>query len=265
MTQPELERDPELLARLPLDRHAGPAHRLLKDRAGAMIERALDAGLQAVPATSRGVRWQAVASAAALLLVLTGSAFAALAPWLRAPQQTAALEARPVPAKKHVQSPAPARVEPGEPLSAAPEPRAVERARAVSSEPDDLLQAANRLRAQGRFAAAADVYKVVYEQHPGSTSAYVAEIARASLELEHLAEPRHARLLFSRALHEQPRGALDIEARQGLALALRDLGDAAAEARMLSELIAAHPDSPAAKRAQARVAELAKKPGSPQP
>jgi tetratricopeptide (TPR) repeat protein len=127
--------------------------------------------------------------------------------------------------------------------------------------PDDLLQTANRLRAEGRFREAAETYGLVYERHPHGLSAYVAEVAAASLELEQLGGPARARRLFERAIAAEPGGALDIEARQGLALAARDLGDARAELAALQGLISAHPRSPAAGRARLRVRELAAKSG----
>lgn len=64
-----------------------------------------------------------------------------------------------------------------------------------------------------------------------------AEVARATIELEHRGNPRLARKLFTRALRSQPEGALDIEVRQGLALALHDLGETAAEAQALRALV----------------------------
>jgi TolA-binding protein len=96
----------------------------------------------------------------------------------------------------------------------------------------------------------------VYERFPKSLSAYVAYVAGAAIELEHLSNPTRARKLFEQALHDRPQGALDLEARQGLSLTLRDLEDRPAERRVLNALIAAHPDSPAARRAQVRLREI---------
>ena len=258
---------------LTLDERGGPAARVSRERALAMIDRALDEAL--LPPTtastraegrsrSRSFAW--LASAAALLLALAGSAFAALHYWGAASRP--ATKAAPAVARRAVApppsaaapsaEPAPA-VEPAllEPPAAARAPDHAARAEPPArAEPEDLLQAANHLRAQGRFDAAAEVYALVYERYPGSISAYTAQVARATIELEHRSNPRLARALFTRALRSQPQGALDIEVRQGLALALHDLGDAAAEAQALRALIANLAESPAAERARARLHEL---------
>jgi tetratricopeptide (TPR) repeat protein len=272
--------DERLAERLPLDEHAGPAPRLPKDRAAAMIAQALDEGYAVLPPpaavrASRSPIFMRLSVAAGVLLALAGSAFAARRYWVAresAASAPAAHAAKPAHAKPHHEPPPPSAAAPEpepepvlepeqEPTPLATPTRAERRSthelpRDVRDVPEDLLQAANRLRAEGRFAAAADVYGLVYERHPRSISAYVARVARASIELEHLNDPRLARALFSKALRSEPGGALDIEARQGLALALRDLGDTAAESSALRELIAAHPTAPAAERARARLREL---------
>jgi tetratricopeptide (TPR) repeat protein len=121
---------------------------------------------------------------------------------------------------------------------------------------EDLLQQANRARAAGEFREAARLYAEVYDGRPSSLSAYVALVAAASLELEHLDHPARARKLFEAALRARPKGALDLEARQGLALSLRDMGARGEEIAALRTLIARHPARPAAARARARLAEL---------
>jgi tetratricopeptide (TPR) repeat protein len=122
--------------------------------------------------------------------------------------------------------------------------------------PEDLLQKANQLRAAGRFGNAEQTYSLVYDRFPKTPAAYVARVAAASLELEHLSNPLKARKLFEQALQDRPKGALDLEARQGLSVALRDLEDRAGERDTLRALIARHPGSPAARRAQVRLMEL---------
>lgn len=124
------------------------------------------------------------------------------------------------------------------------------------SVPEDLLQKANRQRAAGQFRSAAQTYTLVYDRFPKSQAAYVARVAAGSLELEHLSNPTGARKLFEQALAERPRGALDLEARQGLSVALRDLEDRAGERSVLRTLVRRHPGSPAARRAQVRLLEL---------
>lgn len=278
----------QVLERLVLDARPGPAARVSSARAHAIVEAALDDALargllpSEPPAPLAPKRWwqaplvRAAAMAAAGLLMLVGGAAAAKlmieAIWTEpasAPVEPAAqaLErARKAPAPE----PAPQALEevalPNEPaevleaIAPAP-PRPRRDARELDAISEDLLQAANRARAAGQFRDAADTYAEVYERHPGSLSAYVAEVAGGSLELEHLDRPDRAVRLFRRALRTRPGGALDLEARQGLANALRDLGRAREEIAALKALVTAHPDRPAADRARARLAEL----GSPAP
>jgi hypothetical protein len=252
-----------LLERMRLDERAGPARRISREQAQALIEDALSTweGERMVP-DRRGVSiWQTLSIAAGLLLALVGGASAARWLYGRAAE----------PAPAHVES-ARAAKRPRTLLPVvsvesqlapeleveAPEPRTPRATRAAErSEPDDLLQKANHLRAEGRFQAAADTYALVYERYPRSLSAYAARVAAASLELEHLGRPLRAERLFESALQAHPAGALDLEARQGLALSLRDLGKRQEEERALHALIAAHGASPAARRAEARLKELA--------
>ncbi|MFI5309106.1 MAG: tol-pal system YbgF family protein [Polyangiales bacterium] len=273
MTTTEEERDPVLMVRLVLDDHAGPAPRIARERAAAMVEHALlELPVAEVPArgpSSAFALLRGLAMAAAALLVLVGGAAAARLLYERL--------APPVPAPAKVRAPAPAApsvarapvvlgpevpveiVEDEDaPPAGRPHAAPVAQPEKESAAPDDLLQKANRLRALGKFQQAAATYSLVYQRAPGSLSGYVAEVAAGSIELEHLAHAGRARRLFEKALQAQPSGALDLEARQGLALAARDLGDAAAEAGALRELVARHPGSPAAKRAELRLRELAK-------
>jgi tetratricopeptide (TPR) repeat protein len=262
----------ELPMHMPLDELAGPAARLSRERAAAMVDAALvDFAVAPASATrttrtllrqpsaaansqlSRAVvQW---ASAAAALLALVGGAAAARYYFHftdEAPQKTESKVSAPTAAPKRPQ-PTAATPEQAAPIPAS-EPFVDKPARTAA--PEDLLQRANQQRAAGQFRAAAQSYALVYERFPKSLSAYVARIAGAALELEHLEQPAQARKLFERALHDQPRGALDLEARQGLAAAVRKLNDTAAERRVLKALIAAHTDSPAARRADERLREL---------
>jgi hypothetical protein len=263
--------EPLLPVQLTLDDRPGPAPRVSRERAAAMIDAALVDfdGVQASNqrALQRGRLLPTLAIAASVLLGLVGAAAAArfyfhFADDTHAPppaQATtpAALHARhaePSP----VVAPAPEPESPVDvqlvPLRAASKP-----ARANPAErnaPEDLMQKANRLRAIGQFREASQTYGLVYDRFPRSLSAYVARIAAAAIELEHLSNPTLARHLFEQALREQPAGALDLEARQGLSVALRDLEDRPAEVRALQSLVSAHPDSPAARRAQVRLREI---------
>jgi tetratricopeptide (TPR) repeat protein len=260
---------PELPLALPLDDRPGPAARLSRDRSAALVEAAL-LEFDHAPEPAAGRRfavWRSLAIAAGVLLALAGAAAAARfvfdfgrpaasAPAALAPPPAAANHAAlPPEAEPETQLTAEPIERPiAEPLEeATPLPAA---GRANRAAPDDLLQRANHMRAAGQFREAARTYGQVYERFPRSLSAYVARVAGAAIELEHLSNPTRARRLFEQALREQPAGALDLEARQGLSVALRDLEDRPAEVRALQALIAAHPDSPAARRAQVRLREL---------
>jgi tetratricopeptide (TPR) repeat protein len=284
MNTPDAEHDPELMAYLALDGRPGPAQRISKERALAMVDAVL-ADVPPMAARSqvkrRGQAGRALwVSGAVLLGVVSGAAAArwyfaertpapqsapqSKSPALAAPSRveapfvpvrgsepsdlTTAERERGVPDDHAAHAAAPAAAAAIDPHEAAP---VAERAA-----PEDLLQKANRLRTHGRFRQSAQTYQAVSERYPGTLSAYVAQVAAASIELEHLSRPLRARKLFERALREHPEGALDVEARQGLATALRDLGDTRAEATVLRSLLELHAGSPAARRAQVRLKEL---------
>lgn len=262
MTRPRESRDDDaLLALLCLDEQTGPAKRLGRERAQAMVEAALDHLQVAPPKTaSAGKPFRALVAAAVVLLAVVGGASAARWHFGRAAQPSP--EARPAPPARQAVR-APAAEPPPEPAEAvvesapeieppAPRPHKRPSVRAHQA-PSDLLQQANRLRAEGRFREAAEVYARVSARFPGSLSAYAATVAAASLMREHLGRPRRAQMLYRQALRTRPDGALSLEARQGLALAYQDLGEREAEARVLSELARRHPDSPAARRARERL------------
>jgi tetratricopeptide (TPR) repeat protein len=273
-----------LLERLVLDQRPGPAARISSARANALVEAAMsdalsrgitDDVIEAQRARRTGMLqapWlRAAAMAAAGLLMLVGGAAAAKlvidAIWDEPPSGPAKIEA---PDPKHARRAAepeqvpedvrlPDQPETFELEDSAPVPvKATARRdeRELDKISEDLLQQANRARAAGQFRDAADTYAEVYERHPSSLSAYVAEVAAGSLELEHLDRPDRAVRLFRRALRTRPSGALDLEARQGLAIALRDLGRERDEIAALKTLVAAHPERPAAERARVRLREL---------
>jgi hypothetical protein len=79
-------------------------------------------------------------------------------------------------------------------------------------------------------------------------------VALAELKLGQA--PRDAIDLFLAAQRQNPKGALDIEIRKGLAMALRSVGDRSAERRQLGQLLALYPKSVAAEWARARLQEL---------
>lgn len=269
-------------ARLVLDARPGPAARISKDRANAMVEAALDSALDAALAAnasdlpnaiepaahvsklnaivSHPAARAIVLAAAALLMLVGGAAAAKLVVQAFFADEPAQVIPAPAPA---VAVPAPSKRAAAEPAIVEPEPAieapalvAPTREARETRAPEDLLQHANRARTAGKFREAAETYALVYERHPSTLSAYVAEVAAASIELEHLDSPAHAARLFLHALRARPKGALDLEARQGLALALRDLGQTREEIAVLRSLVVAHPDRPAAARARARLVEL---------
>lgn len=282
MTDHDLE---SVQARLVLDARPGPAARISKDRANAMVEAALDSALDAaltanasdlpnaIAPAARISKLNAIVShpaaraivlaAAALLMLVGGAAAAKLVVQAFFADEPAQVMPAPAPA---VAAPAPPKrataesaiVEPEPAIEAPEEPALVAPTREAreTRAPEDLLQHANRARTAGKFREAAETYALVYERHPSTLSAYVAEVAAASIELEHLDSPAHAARLFRHALRARPKGALDLEARQGLALALRDLGQTREEIAVLRSLVVAHPDRPAATRARARLVEL---------
>ena len=264
---------------MPLDGHAGPAPRVSAEQTNALLGAALLAFDQLHPAAGAHAPverfWAAPktwAVAASTLLALMGGAAAAryylhfgepaaapVAPAATTP--TPSIQPTQVPALvAPVQEPTEAQPDsPVAPHASAPRlDRDTERSNraAVRGAPEDLLQKANHQRALGQFTDAAQTYALVYERFPRSVSAYVARVAAGAIELEHLSNPTLARKLFDQALREQPRGALDLEARQGLSVALRDLEDRAGEREALRALVARHPDSPAARRAQVRLREI---------
>jgi tetratricopeptide (TPR) repeat protein len=264
----DLDGDPELASFFALDDRPGPAARISRDRALAMVETALAELPPPIAAPSK------VAGVGRTWLVAAGVVFgiaggAAAARWYFVQH---ADTAEPAPAApSHVQMTAPPVKTPDpvpEPAAAAPlqieivepaepaEPAVAERIEHVRTAPEDLLQKANKLRTLGRFREAAQTYSAVSDRYPKTLSSYVSQVAAASIELEHLNNPSRARRLFERALREHPEGALDLEARQGLATALRDLGQEKPEIEALHTLIDVHPGSPAAKRAALRLAEL---------
>jgi tetratricopeptide (TPR) repeat protein len=261
--------DDLLLAGLRLDDRAGPARRISREQGLSMIENALDTWQGELPVVQRKRSvLPVIAVAASLLLALVGGANAARWYFGKA-APTPTVEALHTPPARAKRATRPTELPPVMLEAERSEPEAFEehvapRARTApahereqaKAEPDDLLQRANRLRAEGRFQSAADTYAQVYERYPRSLSAYAAQVAAASIELEHLSKPDHARKLFESALRSHPKGALDLEARQGLSLSLHDLGRDRDEASSLRALIRDHGETPAARRAEARLKEL---------
>lgn len=270
--------DPEIQMpiTLTLDNHSGPAARIPQERLESMVATALVEYdklhiPQAKPTDATAASTQSAKPAA--WLVAAGGALLLVGGVMTARYFLDTPEPKPMPTPVAELAPS-APAQPPTAAAVTPEPEVVVSSTADTDEadapstadkgrralarsaPEDLLQKANQLRAAGRFRDAAQTYSVVYDRFPNSQAAYVARVAAGSLELEHLSNPLKARKLFESALQDRPKGALDLEARQGLSVALRDLEDRSGERDVLRALVKGHPGSPAARRAQVRLMEL---------
>ncbi|HJL23538.1 MAG TPA: tetratricopeptide repeat protein, partial [Polyangiaceae bacterium LLY-WYZ-15_(1-7)] len=254
--------------------------------ADALIAGALDAweageAEAATPAPASAPRWPWLIAAGALLVA--GGATAA---WLAWPEETPPGETpREETPPEETPPPAPAAPEPAPPLpEVAPtpprasmeigevrmepevdevdEPEAPEARRprrrprpvAPAETPDDLLRRANDARRAARWREAERTYVEVTSAYPGTHAAYVAQVSAAALRLEHLGDARGALRLYRSAVRHG--GALDADARHGLARAHRRLGQREREAEALEALVARHPGSPFAQAARRRLEEL---------
>jgi tetratricopeptide (TPR) repeat protein len=262
----------------PLDDQPGPAKPISDQRAADMVSAAIErayAPVATVATVKRGSAWRTVLVAAAVLAV-AGVASAGIyrlatsdsepddaevepqptdervtPPPGPAPELVPPADPEPTPVEVYV--PAPVDVEPdAEPKTTRPEVRRDPR----PSTPEDLLAQANERRGDKQWRAADTLYQRVIRKHGGTSAAYVATIASASLRLDHLGDARGALKLFRKALKSKPRGYLAEEARSGIAECHRALGNAEAEAEALRELIDEHPDSPLRGRAEKRLRSL---------
>ena len=256
----------QLQESLRLDERTGPARRIGREQAHAIVEAALTAA-EVAPSSKpwwAGRVLRNAAAALALLGVITGGASAAF--WYverdRATREVGRAAAKAVlpPVADVEREPSARTSDPPAPETSPQTPAGTKHARsrpAPHRAPEDQLQRANRLRAEGKYRAAADAYLLVVERFPGSLSAYAAQVAAASLMREYLNAPKRASRLYRSALSARPGGALNLEALQGLALSHQDLGDIRRERATLRALVAKHPLTPAARRAEARLRELA--------
>ena len=97
-------------------------------------------------------------------------------------------------------------------------------------------------------------YRRVRLRSSAGPSGYVATIAEAEIRLEHLGEVRGAIRLFRAAIAAG--GALDGEARYGLARAYREADEPAKERAALEDFLTRHPSSPLAALASKRLDAL---------
>lgn len=260
-----------------LDGEPGPARRLPASRAAELVDAALAATAGQVPAPPepraaerrpRRSGWMRVAVAAALLVVAGGASAAVYVVAVRAPKEATAPAPPPSPApRRHAVAPSP----PPPEVAPAPEPD-IEMAPDVvapkhrahprvdegpaDAPPEDLLALANQRRRDKRWRDADAVYRRVIREHAGTRAAYVATLASASIQLDHLARPRAALRLYRRALASEPKGALAEEARWGIAEAQRALADEEGEVAALRDFLAHHPHAPQAARAHQRLEVL---------
>jgi len=149
---------------------------------------------------------------------------------------------------------------PAGPDAAAPGER---RGGRTSAPAQDLLARANRLRAEGRFADAAATYHRAARAGRGTFTAYVATVAAADLELDHLGDPRGAAAGYRAARKAVPGGPLEVEALAGLARAVARLGQRDDERNALRALLAADPPRGLADQARARLDALSAGDGQP--
>lgn len=229
-----------------LDDAPGPARRIDRDQARAMIEQALARAQPARP------RRRVTAAGVALGLLLAsggaGASYLAVRRWLEpAPAITPAPEVRPAPRRPRVvpvpaAPPAPA---PREEPAPAPRPR-VERAPGLGE--------ANRLRAAGAWRDAHRAYAHIAAAGPASAQGRAAALAAAALELEHLGQARQALRRYDALAAGD--GDVAEEAAWGVAEAYARLGDRAGEARSLRAFLARYPGSLLRARAEERLRAL---------
>lgn len=260
-------------AHLNLDGHRGPAPRISASRRASLIDGALDQW-QALPAPKPAtpkptpVPWMRVAAVSAAIGGLICGGGVALAMWLASPPAASAPPA-PAPASSNPATPEPAPApspadeapiaEPvASPAATVPSPAApasptpeIAPARAA-----DLLLEGNRLRSQRRWDDAIRAYQSASRNHPRSTTAHVANVAAAELELEQRGRPAVAARLYRRALRARPRGPVAAEARVGIARAYRASGDETREREALRAVARHHGGSPAGTWARARLRDL---------
>lgn len=269
MSDEDYENDEAILEALALDERAGPARRVASATNDALVLAVLDAWQPVAvpeasdaPTASSGVTPAAKVTSmlkitSAIALVIVGTHFATS---LREP---AAVHA----SRDHAHtervatsrdtSPVVRAGAPPVPVDVTPAIAPRNRIREVTrpTERVDLLERANTLRREGRFAQAAAVYEQVVRLAPTSREASVARVAAGSVRLDGLHDARGAARLF-RAAMRGASGTLAAEASFGLARAARALGDRETEREALEALVERHERSAYAQMATRRLAML---------
>lgn len=277
-----------------LDDEPGPARRLPTARTSRMVADILAAA--AAPLESAGApeapeapeapapsttasapaprkRWVPLLAAALVAAAVVGAGAAVITTRLmaRTPAPQAAPPAPSVapraPSPLEVTPPAPSPIEVAPtptdvaPIDVAPPPPPRPRPVATDDAPAaDLLARANQARKDRAWRDADALYRRVAARFAGTDAAVVAQLASASLHLEHLGDARGALAGYRRALAARPGGELGEEARWGIAEATRAIGDRAGEATALRAFVDAHPGSALAPAAQRRLAALSSAP-----
>jgi hypothetical protein len=281
-----LSGDDELAAALlpALDESSGPARRLSQAKASAMVASIVDAALKDAPARTESTapvprttaprRLAPILAVALVAAAVVGAAAAVVTTRYFTPARVR--EEAPPPPPHNVPAPVIPSDEPEELVihdgtvitEPAPKPRkdrdkdkpAPEPREKIDLPPDapaeDILQLANQRRKERAWKAADELYRRVLKQYPRSDAAVVAEVASATLHLEHLGDAPGALAGYRRALAARPAGALGEEARWGIAEAFRAVGDAKGEAFALRVFLDTHPRSAMATAAKKRLAEL---------
>jgi len=264
----------------PLDDSSGPAKRISSQRAADLVRAVVDRSVESaapVPRSQSPRRWRRVVLVAAALLVVAGGASAAIYELTVDEPQPAVKPQSSESASRSVRETAapPAEavvVEPIEEPGAGPVLPAKEKQKRAKpsreiarrdplESPDDLLARANERRKARDWREAAALYERVRAEHEGTTAAYVATVAAASIHLEHLNGARRALTLYRAAMRARPNGYLAEEARHGIAEAHRARGARQAEADALAEFLAEHPESPLRERAEDRLRQIRPAPG----
>lgn len=165
-----------------------------------------------------------------------------------------------------VAEPAPAALGASKPSARqrAPAPPApgVPRAAALDSPPAaDLLGAANRARAERRYATALAIYRDVIDRYPTTRQAQIAAVAAGELELER-GDARAAEASFQRVPLDAELGA---EALFGLSEAYRAELRVVEERRALDRFVQLYPSNPLAAAARQRLLQLEAAGNSRQP
>jgi len=126
----------------------------------------------------------------------------------------------------------------------------------------ETFSRANLARREGKVKEAVRLYRTLQERFAGSSEELVSRVALGRLLLDRLGDSRGALVQFNSYLASPGSGALREEAMVGRALALGRLGRGGEERAAWTALLDTWPKSAHAKRAQARLAELDRKPSA---